>query len=160
MEKRSIPLKNYIIFTIISLLSFLFVFNLSRWYKENKPATNILNKTIKEVLPQELESFLTENGTVVIYLTNSNDDALIDFEKDFKNYIIEKQIENDIFYYDLSKDENNIFRNKLDSDNFYPNLYMIKDHEFSSKLFLNKTNITIDQIEVFLTTNEVLETND
>jgi hypothetical protein len=160
MEKRVIPLKNYLIFALVAILSFLFVFNLSRWYRQNKIYTTSLSKVISEVLPSELKDYLTENGTIVIYASSSVDEKLEEFENEFKQYIIDNQIENMIIYYDVNKDDNKFFENELKTILTYPNLYLIKEHELSTKLYYETKEINLEEVKTFLELNEVVDIND
>jgi hypothetical protein len=160
MEKRVIPLKNYLIFAVVAILSFLFVFNLSRWYRQNKIYSTNLSKVISEVLPSELKDYLTENGTIVIYTSSSSDDKLEVFENEFKQYIVDNQIEKMIIYYDISKDDNKFFENELKTMLIYPNLYLVKEHNFSTKLYSESKEITLEEVKTFLELNEVIDIND
>lgn len=160
MEKRSIPFKNYVIFSILAILSFVFVFNMSKWYREANQYNTVLNKTILEVLPSDLENYLIENGNIMIYVTSTTDENLKTFETELKDYLIENQLENLFVYYDYEKDVDSAFENLFNQQIIYPNIYNIKEHTLQNKLYNQKTTINIEEVINFIEINEGYEYND
>lgn len=156
MEKRKIPLKNYLIFASLAIFSFILVFNLSKWYRDTNKYDTVLNGIIVEVLPSDLENYLTENGNILIYVTSTEDETLEEFENDFKNYLIDKEMENLVVYYDYVKDENNFsdfFNEKL----LYPNIYNVKEHTLERKLYDEAEIVIMEDVASFIETVEAVE---
>lgn len=160
LDNKKNPLKNYIIFAIVAMLSFIFVFNLSNWYLKNTTYTTNITKTIAEVMPLELENYLIENDNIIIYVSSSSDKNLEIFEKDLANYFINNQLESNIIYYDYDKDDNNNFKKVLNVDLTYPNLYAIKNHKFDKSLYIAKNDSSIESFKNFIESFEKEELND
>lgn len=161
MDKRIVPVKNYFIFAIVTIISFIIVFNLAKIYKEIKSEkeTSQINLTISEVLETEINEYLTENDSKIIYLASSKDKGIIDFEKELKNYIIKEQIEKNFIYLDLSKITSafksdfekiyfkNVYKNvKLE----YPNMIYFKEKQVDKILYEKETKIDMEDVKSFV----------
>lgn len=169
MQKRDIPLKNYIILLMIFLFTILLVFYLASWYntsKEYYKNNSILSEYLSELKSDEIDSYLIDNPNVVIYYASAKDETIKSFEKEFKKLIEDNEIKDDIIYVDSSKEENANFVSKLNSiynnriDNLIiPNLICIKEGKISRILYSNDTKINKRDARNFLIKCEVI-TND
>jgi predicted nucleic-acid-binding protein len=164
MNDRIIPKKNYII--LVGLFSFCIVLTLyiSRWYTElsNYYQTNtIVSEVIAEMEYDSLSSYLLDNHEALIYITSSTDQSIKKFEIQFKKYIIEYDLANDIRYLDVSKEENrdiikDIMNNyssknlKKMKDIFIPNLLYFKDGKLVDILYIKETKINKQDVQNFI----------
>jgi hypothetical protein len=169
MDKRIIPTKNYFIFAAIAILSFVIVFNLAKIYKDikNEKNTSEINLTIFEVLESEIDEFLTENDSKIIYFAYSQNKDILDFEEDLKKYVVKNQIENNFVYLDLSKTSLNFqtsFSKSYLKNDFkdikleYPNMIYFKDGVAASALYFLETEINIEDVKLFI--EQIEELND
>ena len=75
MEKREVPLKNYLILLMLTIGIVCLVFYLASWYnttKEYYKNNSILSKYLPEVKSEEISSFLVDNPEIVIYVAIDN----------------------------------------------------------------------------------------
>ena len=86
---RKISTKNYVIYTIIVLITIAVVIFFSKWYeiKKDGQTTHRMN-SIAEIKETDLDNYLVENPSVIIYLSNSHKEELKDFESEFNKYIL------------------------------------------------------------------------
>lgn len=169
MAKRNIPLKNYVIMIVITVLVAVLTFYLVEWYKTIKEYYQN-NSVVAEVLPKiELESFesyLLDNSDVIIYVSKSNDQNIKEFEKKFKKYILNNDLNNNIIYFDVSNieqdDVNNLFIQYIGS-NFkkfkqivVPNLIYFSNGEIVDVLYVKENEITMSAVKKFMKRNSVI----
>lgn len=156
MEKREIPLKNYLILLVLMVGIVFIVFYLASWYntaKEYYKNNSILSEYLPEVKCEEMNSFIVDNPEIVIYYASAKDESIKSFEKTFKKMIEKYEINDDIVYMDSSKEENSNFltelnkitNKKLDSI-IVPNLIYIKDGSVNRVLYT--TNSKINEVSV------------
>jgi len=168
MDKRNISIKNYIIYILIVIFSFICVFSLATIYsnyKEEKDNVSIMPNTVVEIYGNNVKSYILENDDVVIYLAASDDQSIKDFELAFKEYIIKKQINERIVYLDLTtvtKEYVNNFINtyygKVIDDAFVtPNMVIINGHKIIDMLYFSKSDINISDVNDFLIEHEVTQ---
>lgn len=170
MDKRIIPFKNYIIFAFVSVISFVLVFYLANWYKEIRLEMNntpIVGSVVSKVLIDELDNYVMENSTFVLYYSSSNDTSISGFERSFKKIIINNEIQHHIVYLDatitsqgrLKEVANKYLTNNINNIGLLvkPNLIVFKDRKITDILYTNSTKINIDVVKQFLIDNEVIE---
>lgn len=160
MKSRNVPLKNYLILTIISLITLLTVFYLVSWYntsKEYYQNNSILVTFLSELKSDEITSYLIDNPQKVIYYAAGKDEKIKEFEKQFKKLIEEEEIKNDIIYVDASKEENSNFITNLNKiydkniDSIYtPNLIYISEGKIKKIMYSSETEISKRDVRNFL----------
>ena len=93
---KKIPLKNYIILSIILGVSVLIVIYITNWFlatqKQNEENNNV--NFIKEVKVSEINNYITENPNFIIYLKCSTSNN-VKFEKKLKKFLIDNDIQKD-----------------------------------------------------------------
>ena len=160
MEKREVPLKNYLILLVLTIGIVCLVFYLASWYnttKEYYKNNSILSKYLPEVKSEEISSFLVDNPEIVIYYASAKDENIKSFEKTFKKMIEKYEINDDIIYIDSSKEENvnftselnKIMDKKLDSIAI-PNLIYIKNGSINRILYNKSSKINEREVRNFL----------
>lgn len=130
---RQIPKKNYIIFLLMLVGVVLVTFLGVRVYNNNIKPSSVLYKYLKTIKGDELNLYLSENPSTVIYISDKYDVSKEDLEKELKNKIIDLNLYDNFIY--LDKDELN------------------KDfiNEFNKQ---NKTSITIDKLPTLIIFND------
>jgi len=109
-EERKIPFKNYIILSILLLISVVLVIYFYMWYGEfysTKTNTPIMDNYFNVINYNELDTYLIENNYVVIYTSVLQDEKTRDFEKKFTKVVEDYSLSNKILYLDLTEQYNN-----------------------------------------------------
>ena len=105
-EEQKNLLKNYIILIVILLLVVGLTIYLCECYKvydkEQKTIPVIRGTLVSEITEVDLEPFLIENPSAIIYLCTASNDKCRSFEKDFKKLINKYNIQDTIIYLNLS----------------------------------------------------------
>jgi len=86
-QKRNIKLKNYVILVLLFLAGIgitLYLCELYRVYDEYQKQTPVIRDTLSEITSEDLEHYILENPTTVIYMCTSSDMICRNYEKDLK----------------------------------------------------------------------------
>ena len=161
--------KNYFILVLIFVLGVGITLYLSRLYHvydEYQKETPVIRGVISEITSEELEHYLLENPTCVLYMCTSSDMTCRNFEKDFKKLIKKDNLQDDIVYLNLSDVKEDEFINKF-NDTYkyrdkltanYPALVLFEDGEVRSILQGKKDEkLTIKKTEQFIDLNDLGE---
>lgn len=158
-EEKNIPFKNYIVLSIILLLTIIVVIYFYMWYGEfkmNKMNDPIMDEYLTVINYNELENYLIENNNVIIYASSLNDEKTRKFEKKLKTVINDYSFNNDILYLDLTeikKDEKlyNAFKEDYNLSNlpcilfFYQeqvyDVYDINENDYDIELLVSYLKI-------------------
>ena len=108
---RKIPLKNYIIYMVVVIvtvaISFYIValFNQNKEYYENN---SILKDILSEIIikkdltiNENFDNYLLEKSDLIVYISSGKNKNIKSFENEFKKYVIEHKLEDDIVYINL-----------------------------------------------------------
>ncbi len=160
MKNRDIPLKNYIILLIISILTVILVLYLASWYntsKEYYKNNSILSEYLSELKVDEIDSYLIDNPEIVIYYASAKDETIKEFEKEFKKLIQDNEISDEIIYIDSSKEENTDIISKINSISnkkidllVNPSLICIKEAKIDNILDSNEIKLNKRDVRNFL----------
>ena len=88
-KEKEIPLKNYILLSIVLILTIVVVIYFFLWkntYEKNKLQTPILDDYLLVINYNELNNYLVENKDAIIYVSKLNDESIRLFENKFKKY--------------------------------------------------------------------------
>lgn len=170
MAKRNVPVKNYVIMTVITILVAVLTFYLVEWYKTLKEYYQN-NSVVAEVLPkiesESIESYLLDNSDFIIYVSKSNDQSIKDFEKKFKKYILNNDLNNNIIYFETSNLEqekvNDLFikyigpnLNKF-KQIVVPNLICFSNGKIVDILYIKENEISMSAVKKFMNRNSVID---
>ena len=103
MEKKKF--KNYILLLLLFALGIgitLYLCKLYRVYDEYQKETPVIRGVISEINNEELEHFIMENPTILVYMCTSSDMICRNYEKDFKKLIEKKNLQEEFVYLNLS----------------------------------------------------------
>lgn len=155
-EKRVIPNKNYAIVAVIFAVTIGLMFFLRNWYISYRDYENtipVLSGVISEVRYNEIDNYLSDNPSVVIYMGDAKDNDCREFELKLKELLENKQIKDRVIYYNVTDVKNKKlllkeFNDKYASDNkisAYPVIMIFEDGEiidYKSKTANNNLNIS------------------
>lgn len=169
MKRKDIPKKNYIIMGIIVVVTICLTFYLAVWYKTIKEYyqnNSVVVEVISEIEEETISSYLLDNPTIVMYIASSDDQSIKTFEKKFKNYIVENDLNNEIVYFDTDDLENQYVSDlimpyvgpklkKLKSI-VVPNMVYFENGEIVDVLYNKNTTLTKQAMIEFLERNNVI----
>ena len=164
--------KNYFILILIFVLGIGITLYLSRLYHvydEYQKQTPVIRGVVSELTNEELEHYLLENPTTVLYMCTASDMLCRNFEKDFKKLIEKDNLQEKIVYLNLSDidqkefvdsfNEKYPYRNKLTSR--YPAIVLFEEGKIINNLQgSSKEKLTIKKAEQFIDLNNIGESNE
>lgn len=164
-KEKEIPLKNYILLSIVLILTIVVVIYFFLWkntYEKSKLQTPILDDYLLVINYNELNNYLVENKDAIIYVSKLNDESIRLFENKFKNIINKNNLNNKILYLDLTEElkENNIVKeiNKKYGKEMteVPTIVIIKDGKISSSYNIKDNKYNIKLLEKYLEKEDVI----
>ena len=164
-KEKEIPLKNYILLSIVLILTIVVVIYFFLWkntYEKSKLQTPILDDYLLVINYNELNNYLVENKDAIIYVSKLNDESIRLFENKFKNIINKNNLNNKILYLNLTEElkENNIVKeiNKKYGKEMteVPTIVIIKDGKISSSYNIKENNYNIKLLEKYLGKEDVI----
>ena len=168
---RKIPTKNYIIVGIMFILFFALLYYLYSWYKvytDYERKIPVIGDTLLELNINEVEHYIQENPTAVVYLCRASDNNCRSFEKVFKKLINKKNLNNNIVYVNLEYEDLDNFTNKFNTRyNYrkklktdYPAIIVFEDSKVIDVIQAKASEkLSISQVEKFLNDNYIGELN-
>lgn len=158
-NKKEIPLKNYIILSIVLILTIIVVIYLFMWqstYEKNKLQVPILDKYLMVINANELDNYLIENKNAIIYTSKLNNEEVRLFENKFKNIIEKDNLNSSILYMDLTEELND--KNKINELNKkygteitnVPSILIFNDSKIIDSYNIEEGNYNIKALEKFL----------
>ncbi len=168
-EKERSLFKRYLILVFVFIVCMGLVIYLCRWYKvydDYQKEIPVIRDTLSEITNVDLEHYILDNPTTIIYMCTASDEVCRNFEKDFKKLVIKKEYTDKIVYLNLSGldqekfveefNEKYKFKIKLSID--YPAIVMFEDGKISALLQeSDKRDFTISTVKDFLELNMIGE---
>lgn len=164
-KEKEIPLKNYILLSIVLILTIVVVIYFFLWkntYEKSKLQTPILDDYLLVINYNELNNYLVENKDAIIYVSKLNNENIRLFENKFKNIINKNNLNNKILYLDLTEElkENSIVKeiNKKYGKEMteVPTIVIIKDGKISSSYNIKENKYNIKLLEKYLEKEDVI----
>jgi len=158
--------KNYIILLFLFAICIGFTLYLCRWYsvyREYKNDIPVIRGTLSEITPDELDHYVIDNSSVLIYLCTSNSNECRTFEKKLKKYVLRKELSEKIIYLNLTgvnqedfiksiNDKYNLNKNLTSN---YPAFILFKEGNVEVLLQGDsKKALTISKLDSFIELNE------
>ena len=163
-------LKNYIILLIIFAVGIGLTLYLCKWYKvidEEKKQTPVIRGVLpNELYPEELDSYIIEYPTTVLYLCTSDSTRCRSFEKQFKKLIIQESMSDYISYVNLTNANQEEFVNTFNNKNSakkkitssYPALVVLDNGKISDIIQTKKDKkVSVKEVKEFLEENNIGE---
>jgi len=160
---RTIPKKNYFILLLMVVATIAASFVLAHIYNNRRVSLfeSALSTFLPEIKDAVINSYVEHNPTVVLYISDKRDSSLEGFEEEFKEFLIEHNIQQYFAYLDISAESGNDlieFKNtygvELDFNNL-PILIVMYNGELLS--VFNQEIINISKISLFLRNTGVIE---
>ena len=168
-EEKKKLVHNYFLLVVLFAITVGLVIYLCRWYNiynEYQLETPVIRGSLMEIVNDDLEHYILDNPTAVIYMCTSKEEKCRSFEKDFKKLLKKRDYNNEIIYLnlsDLDQDEfvdsfNSKYDYKSKLTTQYPAFVLFQDGRIVSILqgSLNKP-LTITKVKQFLELNEIGE---
>lgn len=173
MEKINIKdkkrFKNYIIFIIIFILCWGLTLYLCEWYKvynDYEKQTPVIRGTLSEITYEDLDHYVVDVPSVIVYICTSYDDNCRNFEKNFKKYVKKNDLNDSIVYLNITNidkqqfinDFNNKYNYKGKLTGNYPAFVSFKDGKINSVLqATDNKNLSLSKVDSFLDLNNYEE---
>ena len=126
IEKENIvknnTVRNYIILAVFMLAAMgltLYFCKVYKVYDDYQKATPVISETLSEISYEELNHYVVDNPSVVLYMCTASDENCRYFEKDFKKYIQRQQKKDEIVYLNLSNTDIDTFIESFNKDYKY-----------------------------------------
>lgn len=164
-KEKEIPLKNYILLSIVLILTIVVVIYFFLWkntYEKSKLQTPILDDYLLVINYNELNNYLVENKDAIIYVSKLNNENIRLFENKFKNIINKNNLNNKILYLDLTEELNkksivNELNKKYGKEmTEIPSIIIIKDGKISSSYNIKENKYNIKLLEKYLEKEDVI----
>ncbi len=164
-KEKEIPLKNYILLSIVLILTIVVVINLFLWkntYEKSKLQTPILDDYLLVINYNELSNYLVENKDTIIYVSKLNNENIRLFENKFKNIINKNNLNNKILYLNLTEELNkksivNELNKKYGKEmTEIPSIIIIKDGKISSSYNIKENDYNVKSLEKYLEKEDVI----
>lgn len=161
-DLREVPVKNYIILSVIILVTILLLFYFYLWYltyEEGKLNNPIMDRYMQVINYNELEDYIQENKEAIIYVSVLEDKKIREFEINLKTTIIDNSLKKEMLYLDLTSIYND--KNKLEKlNNIYkinnkkisnvPCILVFKEGKLTEIYDIKENNYNIEYLEDFL----------
>lgn len=173
MEKSNIKdkkrFKNYIILIVIFILCWGLTLYLCEWYKvynDYEKQTPVIRGTLSEITYEDLDHYVVDVPSIIVYICTSYDDNCRNFEKNFKKYVKKNDLNDSIVYLNITNidkqqfinDFNNKYNYKGKLTGNYPAFVSFKDGKINSVLqATDNKNLSLSKVDSFLDLNNYEE---
>ena len=163
---RVIPKKNYAILGIVIVATVLLIYYLYMWYEvylENKLSSPILDKYMEVINYNELDDYLIERSSAIIYISVLENSEIREFEKKFKGLIKNRKIDRDILYMDVTNDNTVaskiISKYSVDSvNNFSIPIVLVIDYGKIKSIFdIKENDYNVNSLKSFIDSVKFLD---
>lgn len=173
MEKketqRKVSVKNYLILVVIFIVATtitLYLCNVYDVYQESKRQIPVIRGTLSEITSQELEHYISENPTIMIYMCTASNETCRQYEKSLKKYILREELQERMVYLNITEAEsqsfattfNDKYTKNLKLKNNYPALVIFEEGQVTH-LLQGKENeaLTITKTKQFMELHKIGE---
>ena len=168
-KSRKRLIHNYVLLICLFICCGAFVLYLCELYKVNeaeKMKTPVIRGTLLEIYPEDLEHYVLDNPSTLIYMCTADNEDCRSFEKAFKKFLDKKELYDQIIYLNLTGlDQNKFVDNFNEKYNYkillktnYPAFVLFEDGGVTSILQeSNKKKLTVTKLRQFLELNEIGE---
>ena len=127
--EKKVSIKNCFILILIfaiGILITLYLCNVYKVYDESKKQIPVIRGTLSEIKYEELEHYISENPTTVIYMCTASNEVCRNYEKDLKKLIKKDELQEKIVYLNLSETNSSFFTESFNKK--YPFTVKITDN--------------------------------
>ena len=167
-EENKRIVRNYLLLVLLFVGSIVLVLYFCELYKvsdEERKKVPIINGALQEIYSNDLEHYVMDNPSTIIYMCTANGDVCRNFERDFIKFLKKKQYSQLIYLNltDLNQEEflnvfNTTYHYKKQLTSYYPAFVFFEDGKVKSILQGTEKNpLTITKVKQFLELNEIGE---
>ena len=152
-KTKKIPVKNYIYLSIIVIASIFIIFYLYRWYdtyRESKLNISIMNNYLSVINYNELDDYIIQNKNAIIYVSKLGDEKINKFEKSFKNMVVENDLRNSMLYLDVTNDNFDIVKEKLQINTSLPCIVVYTNGKITDVYSITNNNYDMKKLNKYL----------
>ena len=152
-KPKKIPVKNYIYLSIIVIASIFIIFYLYRWYdtyRESKLNISIMNNYLSVINYNGLDDYIIENKNAIIYVSKLGDEKINKFEKSFKNMVVENDLRNSMLYLDVTNDNFDIVKEKLQINTSLPCIVVYTNGKITDVYSITNNNYDMKKLNKYL----------
>ena len=169
VEEKSNKLHRYLAVVLLFLVCIGFVLYLCELYKvdkEEKRKIPVIRDALGEIYPDDLDYYVVDNPTSVIYMCTANNDVCRTFEKGFKKLLQKKDYNGEIIYLNLTDIDLDEFTNAFNQKypykggitTNYPAFILFEDGKVVSILEGTvEKPLTVSKVKNYLELNEIGE---
>ena len=166
-QKKGI--KNYFILIVIFLVVIFVTLYFCNWYNvynEYAMETPVIRGTLFELIPDEIDHYVQENPTTILYLCTSKSLECRNYESDLKKIVEKRELQDDIVYVNLTDVSlsqfthsfNESYPYKISLKNNYPAIVMFEDGKVRAVLQGDgEEKLTIAKTRQFIELNKIGE---
>lgn len=173
MEKketsRKVGIKNYLILILIFVVATvvtLYLCNVYNVYQESKRQVPVIRGTLSEITSEELEHYISENPTIMMYMCTASNETCRKYEKSLKKYVVREELQETMIYLNLTEEEtekftedfNEKYTKNLKLKTNYPALVIFEEGKVTH-LLQSKENekLTITKTKQFMELHKIGE---
>ncbi len=168
-EEKKITVKSYVILGVVVLLFTGLVLYLCRWYnvyEDYQKEIPVIRGSLQEIVSDDLDHFVLDNPSSLIYICTANDDSCRNFEKKFKKLIETDELADEIIYMNVTgldqnsfvENFNNKYAKKKQLTTSYPAIVLFDEGKAIRILQANQdSNLDIDDVKHFIKLNKIGE---
>lgn len=167
--ERKVGIKNYLILALIftvSIVITLYLCNVYAVYEDSKRQIPVIRGTLSEITSEELEHYISENPTIMMYICTASNETCRKYEKSLKKYVVREELQEIIVYLNLTEEEattfpeifNDKYTTSLKLKNTYPALVIFEDGKVTHLLQgKEKEKLTITKTKQFMELHKIGE---
>ena len=166
VEKKEIPIKNYISVLVLFIITILLVIGLRTWYrnyKEYQLTIPVISGKVQEISINEFEDYITEHDDFYLYVGVASDENCRDIEKDLVDLLARENIKNDTVYLNITDLTSNTETTKKELKKYgynnssfsYPAFLIIRDKNIIDSVTKDEYDLTLGDIEKLLDKYEI-----
>ena len=167
-EKKNM-VHNYLILLLICFCFIAFVFYVCKIYtiqEEEKLKIPVIRGELLEIYKDDLDHYIMDNPSSIIYVCTADDEKCRFFEKDFKKLLKKNEYMNQIIYLNLTDVDQELFleefnrkyNSKTKLSGNYPAFILFEDGKIKSILQgKSSKNVSTSKLKQFLEVNEIGE---
>lgn len=114
---KKVPVKNYLILLLISVITVILVLYINAWaktYKQDKLSLSPFSGVLDEIGPEEITQTMSETNEIILYVGYNNNQKLYDSEVILLDYIKKHDLADKVIYVNVSNSlEDNKYVNIL-----------------------------------------------
>ncbi len=164
-DLRRIPLKNYFIFVGVLLIVCLIVLYFVNWYKvyeDYQMEIPVIEGHLADITVEEVDHYVVENPTTILYMCTSYDKDCRDFEEKFIRYLEDEKLNDTVVYLNLNDvdlerfvdDFNKKYNYRVKLDSNYPAIVIFEGGSIIDMLQVDGDDLTITKTDNFFSNNK------